>query len=191
MIYPLIKIDNPTLRQESVKLDQKDENLLNIIQDLTDNLAFYEGLGLSAIQLGIPKQIFIAQIEGKNRLFINTEILEKSSDFEIEMEGCLSLLTIFIPVKRPRQIKVKYFTENFEEKIETFEGLWARLVLHEYEHGQGILFNDGISQTQKEVLQQKIKKLKRNGKYNIDEKVINLMRQEIESKTDKSEAIVI
>jgi len=179
-IKPIIKYGNPLLLEKCEKVTQETENLAEIIQILKNSTYFYHGAGLSAIQIGEKLELFVGFINGQIKTFINCEILEQSPEQVKEMEGCLSLPSIYIPKLRPRWIKVRYLNEDFEVKEDGFEGFQARLICHEYEHAHQKFFLDEISQLNINIINQKIKKLKNKGKWDLDERTLKL----IESKNN-------
>ena len=103
-----------------------------------------KGIGLAAPQIGILKKIILAKISGKNTVMINPEIIEFSLEEKNMEEGCLSIPGFFAQVFRPIEIKVKFRDENFTEKIINLSGINARVVQHEIDHLNGILFIDRI-----------------------------------------------
>ena len=180
MIKRIVKYGEILLEQQSATLDQNTNNFNEIIRDLADSFNFYDiAIGLSAVQIGHPYQAFIAKINDNKRFFINPQIMWISESQSIQMEGCLSFPEIRIPKTRPRQITISYFDEDLRYHEEAFDNFNARVVLHEYEHCQGVLFNREVSITQKEIIETKIKRLKKENKWNIDEQMIQVIQRGI------------
>jgi peptide deformylase len=146
-----------------------DDKLKELIDRLSSSLYFYEALGISAIQLGIPKRVFLIRADKDHFVpFINPEILETSEETDTQKEGCLSFPGIFIPVTRPKKIKVKYQEASGEEKIIDLEGIHARCFIHEHDHLNGVTFLDHVSNLVKESVYKKMQKAKKNGKLERD-----------------------
>lgn len=117
----------------------KDGNLHNVIEDMKATMAHNRGIGLAAIQIGVPAKVFIAF----DTVFINPEIVEKSEEIYIAEEGCLSLpQKLYYKVNRHKKISIRYFNENKEQKLESYEGLEARIIQHEMDHLNGELVID-------------------------------------------------
>lgn len=177
MITNIIKYGDPLLKEPSEQVTEELENLEEIIAKLKYNLYFFNGLGLSAIQIGYKSQIFV--MAGKEvKVLINTQIIEESEEKIKDNEGCLSFPYIFIPKLRPKWVKAVFLNEKMEKNEEVFTDLEARIVIHEYEHGLGKLFLEDVSQTYKEIVNQKIKKLKSRGVWELDKKVLALIQKE-------------
>lgn len=146
----IIGEDQPVLRKKAEAVPQITKKVKKLLRDLEETLDLEEnGVGLAAPQVGISQQIFIAKLNtGKinERLeaFINPEIIEYSEATNIQEEGCLSLPNRFGKVERPSSITIRYFDHKSREKTLTLKGFNARLVQHEYDHLQGILFIDKL-----------------------------------------------
>lgn len=115
----------------------------NLAVSLLETMKKYNGIGLSANQVGIPLRVFVVGLEKTWYAFFNPEILETSGEI-LFAEGCLSFPGLFIPIKRPDTVKIKYQDMNGEFKEQTFTGLTARIVLHEYDHMEGIVFTSKV-----------------------------------------------
>ena len=130
------------------------------------------GVGLSANQVGLDMAVFVigdGQEEGVTKAFYNPEIVGCSKDEDVMREGCLSFPGLWLMVKRPKQVVIKYYDEDNEEKIETYEGVAARVILHEYDHMLGANFTMRVSKLKLErafkALEKKIKKHQRRMKH--------------------------
>ena len=133
------------------------------MSDLVDTLKEAKGLGLSAVQIGITKRVYIVDLSAvditeKLRVFINPEILETTDEAEYE-EGCLSFPGIYQKITRPGKVKVKAFDVDGIEFELNVSGLAARAILHEYDHLEGKLFIDHMSSLTKTMLKGRLKKL--------------------------------
>lgn len=132
---------DPILRKKSRRVDAVSDRIKSLIDDMEETMRNSNGIGLAAPQVGILKRIIVVDVgEGLYKM-INPEILEKSGS-QIDVEGCLSIPDFNGTVERPQKIKVRYFNENMEEKIEEAEDLFARCICHEIDHLDGILFRD-------------------------------------------------
>lgn len=165
-----------------------DDKLKELIDRLSSSLYFYEALGISAIQLGIPKRVFLIRADKDHFVpFVNPEVLEASEEMEIQKEGCLSFPNIFIPVPRPKKIKVKYQEASGEEKIIDLEGLHARCFLHELDHLNGLTFLARVSNLVKESVYKKMQKSRKNGKLERDTLMLMYLEALAEEKAKEKE----
>ena len=155
MIGKIITVPNPLLRQKSEKVQKIDKEILDLIDELEQTAIKKEGtkgVGLSAIQVGIPKQVFIAWSEKSRKFlaFINPEIVWKSKRMILgvpkanKFEGCLSVPNIYGLVKRHQVVKIRYQTLSGQILTRRFRGFLGVICQHEYDHLQGILFTDRV-----------------------------------------------
>ncbi|MBI2969104.1 MAG: peptide deformylase [Bacteroidetes bacterium] len=174
MILPIVLYGDPVLRKVCKPVDQLNSDIKKLVENMFETMNTAKGVGLAAPQVGVPIRIFIidpSQYEdeqnpdGKDllksfkRVFINPVLSEEHSRETVFNEGCLSLPGIREDVKRKSTITVSYCDENFVQKTESFEGLPARIILHEYDHIQGILFTDRINPLRKRLLQRKLNEI--------------------------------
>ena len=166
MIYPVTVYGDPLLRKKAKEIDKDYEGLAEIIENMWETMYSSDGVGLAAPQVGKSIRIFIVdatsgadeepELVDFKKVFINPEILKTSDDTCIMNEGCLSLPEIHEDITRPEGVKIKYFDENFVEHIDEFKGYAGRIVQHEYDHLEGILFIDKISPLRKRLLKSKL-----------------------------------
>jgi peptide deformylase len=142
MILPILKDEDPFLRKVAQPITKDYPNLGELISNMFETMSNAGGIGLAAPQVGVSIRLFVI---GKNSVFINPEIIERSDAIISIMEGCLSITGTKGNVPRNKIIKVKYFDENFEEHITDFVDYMAIVFQHEYDHLDGILFTDKIS----------------------------------------------
>jgi len=146
MVLPILKIGNKILRQVSKNIELDNPELPNIIQNLKDTLKWTRtGVGLAAPQVGISYRIFIAM--GRVRtpeVFINPIIYKQEGDEYGYFEGCLSIPGRGGEVYRKRMIYIQYYDENLKRRKKKINGYKARVILHEYDHLDGILFIDRV-----------------------------------------------
>lgn len=161
MIYKIVTLPHPLLRKKIQPVKKLDKKLLQFIKNLAGTLEKQsepEGLGIAANQVGVDERIFLVKIKEKAKVFINPEIIEFSEEKVVMTEGCLSVPLLYSQIERPSKVKIKYQTvpsnETMEqwnnEIIEDYDGLTARVIQHEQDHLNGIVFLD-------HALQQKAK----------------------------------
>lgn len=125
---------------------------------LLETMSKHHGVGLAANQVGLNYRLFVMGSQGVGYAFFNPEILEVTGMTSFE-EGCLTFPGLFLPVKRPETVKIKYWDMNGVEKEQTFTGLSARIVLHEYDHLEGVLMTSKVSPL---ILERQKRKVKKN-----------------------------
>ena len=157
---------NKTLREQSLSVEIVDEDLQKLMNDMLETMYAAPGIGLAAIQVGVPKRVLvldIAQKEGhKNPMFfINPEIIEKSENNSIYEEGCLSVPGQFAEISRPDKCYIKYLDYHGQPKEIKAEGMLATCIQHEMDHLAGILFIDYLSKLKKSMIIKKISKQKK------------------------------
>lgn len=179
MIYPIVVYGSPVLRKVAREID-KDYPLLNeFIDDMWETMYYSDGLGLAAPQVGKSIRLFVidgAPLEEDDpslkefkKVFINAKILEKSEEEITISEGCLSIPLLREDVIRPTKIRMEYYDENFNFHDEWFEGMAARVVQHEYDHTEGIMFTDKVAPLKKRLLKGKLLAISK-GKFKVDYK---------------------
>ena len=150
MIYPIVAYGDPVLRKEGKHLQKEELDLPQLIEDMFETMYNAGGVGLAAPQIGKSIRVFImdsspleeSEEKGVKRVFVNPEIIEESEeDWNFE-EGCLSIPGIRDQVKRPADIRIHYYDEKWNEHEEDFYDVPARIIQHEYDHLEGILFTD-------------------------------------------------
>ncbi len=175
MILPIISYGHPVLRKkaERVTKDYKDIDL--IIANMYDTMYHASGVGLAAPQVGLAIRIFVVdgaafeedEVASFKKTFINPEIIEESGDAWKFNEGCLSIPGIREDVNRLPEITLQYQDEEFNEHTETFKGMAARIIQHEYDHIEGVLFTDHISPLRRRLLKKKLTDITK-GKVDVD-----------------------
>jgi peptide deformylase len=151
-MLPILQVPDPILRQVSRPVAKVDKQVLGFIRQLTDTLVKQtnpKGVGLSAIQVGKPWRIFTTLINGKAQTFINPEIISAGKRLTLNclkkkpfLEGCLSIPRLYGPVFRHQWVKLKWQMANDKWQMDKFSGFEARVVQHEVDHLNGILFPD-------------------------------------------------
>jgi peptide deformylase len=184
MVLPIVAYGDPVLRKVGKNIDKDYPNLKELIANMYETMYNAYGVGLAAPQIGLPIRIFLvdtspfaedevlteeeqAQIKGFKQTFINAEILEETGDEWAFNEGCLSIPNVREDVFRKPTLKIRYQDENFETHEKEYDGLLARVIQHEYDHIEGVLFTDKISTFKKRLIKGKLANISK-GKINID-----------------------
>ena len=157
---------NAILREKSLNVDMVDKDLQKLMDDMLETMYAAPGIGLAAIQIGIPKRVIILDIdqkEGKKNpmFFVNPEIIEKSENSSTYEEGCLSVPGQFAEITRPEKCFVKYLDYYGQKKEIKAEGMLATCIQHEIDHLEGILFIDYLSKLKRTMIVKKLSKQKK------------------------------
>lgn len=179
MIFPIYIIGSPVLRKVAKEIDQDYPELDTFIENMWDTMYRTDGIGLAAPQVGKSIRLFVIdgnplkeeypELEGFKKCFINAHITEEGKEKWSFNEGCLSIPEIREDVNRPKKIKLEYYDENWEFHEEIFEGGQARIMLHEYDHLDGILFTDKVSPIRRRLIKNKLSQISK-GKISINYK---------------------
>ncbi len=177
MILPIYAYGDPVLRVECEEIGPDYPNLKELIANMYETMYASHGVGLAAPQIGVPIRLFIVDaspfadedpaLENFTRTFINAYIVEEEGtpwDFE---EGCLSIPGVRENVSRQPTITLEYMDENFELKEETFTGMAARVIQHEHDHTDGVLFIDHVKPLKRRLIQNKLKEITK-GRVDVD-----------------------
>lgn len=164
MIYPVSVFGDPVLRKKAAPVTEDFKDLKGFIQNMFDTMYTSDGVGLAAPQVGQSLRIFVLDTttdeeeepNGIKRAFINPEIIEKYGDEWSMNEGCLSVPEIREDVFRPESVKIKYQDENLVTQEEIFSGFTSRVIQHEYDHLEGIMFVDYLNPLKKRILKSKL-----------------------------------
>ena len=184
MIYPIIAYGDPVLRVIGKEINKDYPKLDTLIEDMFETMYASSGIGLAAPQIGLPIRLFIvdaspfeddedlteeerAFLKDFKRVFINAKMVEETGDEWVFNEGCLSIPDVREDVFRKDTITIEYLDENFKKKTETINGIAARIVQHEYDHIEGILFTDKLSALKKRLLKSKLANISK-GKVKVD-----------------------
>lgn len=180
MIYPIVVYGHPVLRKVAEDISPGYKGLSELISDMFDTMYKSDGVGLAAPQIGKPIRMFVVDLsvlaeeypeyENYKKAFINAHIVERSGDEITDEEGCLSLPGIREKVTRYNKIVIEYVDENFEPHSDTFEGWPARVLQHEYDHLDGILFVDKINPIRRKLLSGKLNSISK-GKTTANYKI--------------------
>jgi peptide deformylase len=162
-IKPLIILPDPILRQVSEPVEQVDRHVEALATDMLDTMYDAPGIGLAAIQLGIPRRLLVIDLsrEGEDKapqVFINPEVLSFSDERSAYEEGCLSIPDYYAEVERPAKITVRHIDLSGRQQLIEAEGLLATCLQHEIDHLNGVLFIDHISRLKREMVIKKFTK---------------------------------
>lgn len=180
MILPIYGFGKQTLRNKAADIEKNYPNLNELITNMFDTLKAANGVGLAAPQVDLPIRLFIIDTteagdeypeEQKiKKAFINAHILEYFGDEWVFNEGCLSVPDIREDISRKSKIRMKYMDTDFVEHEEVFDGIAARVIQHEYDHLEGVLFIDKVSSLKKMLLKKKLSDISK-GHVEIDYKM--------------------
>ena len=157
---------NEILRKKSLDVEKVDKDLQNLMDDMLETMYAAPGIGLAAIQIGIPKRVIVLDLASKDEpknpmYFINPEIIEKSNNNLTYEEGCLSVPGQFAEIDRPDKCHLKYIDYYGQPKEIKAEGMLATCIQHEIDHLEGILFIDYLSKLKKSMIIKKLSKQKK------------------------------
>jgi peptide deformylase len=178
MIYPIVVYGNPVLKKRAVNIKEGEIDVIQLASDMYETMEGAEGIGLAAPQIGKSIRMFVIdatkmedeEIGDFKQIFINPVIIKQDGDEWAFEEGCLSIPEIREEVYRQEKLTIKYFDENWQPREETYDGLKARIIQHEYDHIEGVLFTDHLTPFKKRLLKGKlvnISKGKVQPKYRI------------------------
>ena len=165
-IQKILTEPNKILRQLSSRVENVDEDIQKLMDDLLETLYAAPGIGLAAIQIGVPKRVIVIDLsrdeDKKNPMyFVNPEIIWKSEDQSIYEEGCLSVPNQFAEINRPKTCHIKYLDYNGNQQETKVEGLLATCIQHEIDHLEGVLFVDHITKLKRDLILRKLRKMKK------------------------------
>jgi peptide deformylase len=180
MIYPIVAYGNPILKKEAEEINEGTE-LDGMIKDMFATMDNASGVGLAAPQINQGVRLFVIdstlmldeedEEKGIRRVFINPIILDEYGDDYSFEEGCLSIPDVRAEITRPEKLTIEYFDENWNLKEEEFSGMTARVIQHEYDHLEGILFVDYLKGLKKRMVQSKLIDVSK-GKVSTDYRMI-------------------
>jgi len=187
MILPIVAYGDAVLKKKAKDIAKDYPKLDALIENMYETMYGAFGVGLAAPQIGLPIRMFLVdtepfsedddlsekdkeQMKNFKKTFINAQILEEDGDEWAFNEGCLSIPDVREDVFRQPKIKIQYQDENFETHLEEYDGLIARVIQHEYDHIEGILFTDKLSSFKKRLIKGKLTNISK-GKITIDYKM--------------------
>ncbi|CAI8254998.1 MAG: Peptide deformylase [Flavobacteriaceae bacterium] len=184
MILPIVAYGDPVLRKQCKDISKTYPNLEALLENMYETMYGASGVGLAAPQIGLPIRVFLVdaspfadkdqmdaqeftQVKGFKKTFINPTILEEKGEEFAFNEGCLSIPDVREDVYRKPDITIEYYDENFTKHTQNYTGIIARIIQHEYDHIQGILFTDKLSSLKKRILKGRLTSISK-GKTTVD-----------------------
>ena len=184
MVLPIIAYGDPVLRKVATDISPDYPNLNTLIANMYDTMNYAYGVGMAAPQIGLPIRLFVVDtapfaddddltedertfLSNFKKTFINAKITEETGDKWLFNEGCLSIPGVREDVSRQKQITIEFVDEQFTPQQLTLTGLAARVVQHEYDHIEGILFTDKLSSFKKQLIKGKLTNISK-GKVKVD-----------------------
>ena len=162
-VREILTAPDPRLRQKSTPVERVDDALRALMDDMLETMYKAPGIGLAAIQIGVPKRVIVMDLspEGEEKrplFFVNPEIIDPSEELGVYEEGCLSVPEFYEEVERPAHCRVKYLDYNGEPQVMDADGLLATCIQHEMDHLEGVLFIDHLSRLKRDRILKKLKK---------------------------------
>ncbi|WP_405225979.1 peptide deformylase [Dokdonia sp. Asnod1-B02] len=184
MIIPIVAYGDPVLKKKAKDITPEYPKFSELIENMYYTMYEAHGVGLAAPQIGLPIRVFLVdttpfaedesytpeeqeQLANFKKTFVNAEILEEEGEEWAFSEGCLSIPGINEDVFRKPKVTIRYQDENFKEYTETYDGLIARVIQHEYDHIEGVLFTDKLSSLKKRLIKGKLVNISK-GKCNAE-----------------------
>ena len=178
MIYPIVVYGDPVLKKKAVDIKPGEIDIKQLSEDMFETMEAAHGIGLAAPQIGKSIRVFIVDgrpleeegMEDFVKVFINPKILEETGEEWAFEEGCLSIPNVREDVSRNEKVRIRYFDIDWNEHEEEFDGLKARIIQHEYDHIEGILFTDHLTPFKRRMLKGKLQNISK-GKMKVDYRV--------------------
>ncbi|GAA4976601.1 peptide deformylase [Algibacter aquimarinus] len=184
MILPIVAYGDPVLKKKATDITKDYPNFDDLLDNMFETMYNAYGVGLAAPQIGLPIRLFLVdtspfsededlseeeqkELKDFKRVFINAKITKEEGDQWAFNEGCLSIPDVREDVFRQPKITIEYLDENFKSHTETFDGLIARVIQHEYDHIEGVLFTDKLSSLKKRLIKGRLNNISK-GKINVD-----------------------
>ena len=176
MILPIVAYGDSVLKKKAIDIKKNYPELKKLISNMFKTMYAAQGVGLAAPQVGLSIRLFIIdtfpfsddeslsdadknQLKSFKKTFINPEIIEENGSNWNFNEGCLSIPNVREEITRKSEIKIRYLDENFKTHIDKYDGLVARVIQHEYDHIEGVLFTDKVSNFKKRLIKSKLKSI--------------------------------
>ena len=180
MLLPIYSYGQPVLKKMAEDITSDYPGIQELIENMWETMYHADGVGLAAPQVGKPIRLFVVdtiqimeegkETEGLKRVFINAHKVEEAGEPWTYEEGCLSIPDVRGDVDRPPQLRLRYLDEHFEEHEEVFTGINARVIQHEYDHIDGILFTEHLKPLKRRLVQRKLEDIKK-GKVKVEYKM--------------------
>ncbi|MFN3818763.1 peptide deformylase [Blastomonas sp.] len=169
-IRPILEVPDPRLKTVSTRVETFDDDLRTLVADMFETMYDAPGIGLAAIQVGVPKRVLVIDLQNEGedgepvktpRVFINPEILDPSADYTLYNEGCLSVPDQYADVERPSSIRARWQDLDGKVHEEAMDGLMATCLQHEMDHLEGVLFIDHLSRLKRQMVLKRLEKLRK------------------------------
>ena len=165
-IRPIVEAPDPRLKTVSTAVEKVDDETRKLVADMLDSMYEADGIGLAAIQIGVPKRVIVMDLDQKDgnnnpRAFINPKITWHSEEMATFEEGCLSVPEMYEEVERPARIKCEFLDKDGTKHEIEADGMLATCLQHEMDHLEGILFIDHLSRLKRGIVLRKLKKARR------------------------------
>ncbi|MEM6522692.1 MAG: peptide deformylase [Bacteroidota bacterium] len=178
MIYPIVVYGDPVLKKKAHDIEQGQLDVKKLSEDMFETMASAHGIGLAAPQIGKSLRMFVVdgrpledeKMQDFVKVFINPLIIEETGDEWPFEEGCLSIPNIREEVSRNAKLKINYFDVDWNEHTEEYDGMQARIIQHEYDHIEGILFTDHLTPFKRRMLKGKLQNISK-GKTKVDYRI--------------------
>jgi peptide deformylase len=171
-ILPILEVPDPRLKTISSPVEAFDDDLKRLVDDMFETMYEAPGIGLAAIQVGVPKRLLVIDLQepGEDgeavrnpRIFVNPEILDPSEEHSVYSEGCLSVPDQYADVERPAKVRARWQDLDGKVHEEAMDDLMATCLQHEMDHLEGILFIDHLSRLKRQMVLKKIEKARKMG----------------------------
>ena len=170
-LLPIVEVPDPRLRQISSPVEKVDDELRKLVADMFETMYAAPGIGLAAIQVGVPKRLLVIDLQEPEeeggepvkdpRVFINPEILTHSDQEVPYTEGCLSIPDQYADVDRPDRIRARWLDEHGKSHEQDIDGMLAVCLQHEMDHLEGVLFIDHLSRLKRDMVLKKLAKMRK------------------------------
>jgi peptide deformylase len=165
-VRPILTAPDPRLKAVSTDVGTVNDEIRRLIDDMADSMYAADGIGLAAVQIGVPKRVIVMDLDQKSgkknpRTFVNPKIIWASEETATFEEGCLSVPEIWESVDRPARIRAEYLDRDGKAQLLEADGLLATCLQHEMDHLEGVLFIDHISKLKRSMALRKLQKAKR------------------------------
>ncbi len=178
MIYPIVVYGDPVLKKKARDIEKGEIDVKQLSEDMFETMHGAHGIGLAAPQIGMSLRMFVVDAspleeEGLTdfkKVFINPQIIEETGEPWAFEEGCLSIPNIREDISRKANVRIQYLDENWDSHDEVFDGMKARIIQHEYDHIEGILFTDYLTPFKRRMLKGKLQNISK-GKTKVDYRI--------------------
>src|SRR3954454_5580937 len=170
-LLPIVEVPDPRLRQISSPVEKVDDEVRALVADMFETMYEAPGIGLAAIQVGVPKRILVIDLQEPEEeggepvrrplVFINPEVVTASDHLQSYNEGCLSVPDMYAEVERPDRIRARWLDRDGTPREEELDGLLAVCLQHEMDHLEGILFIDHLSRLKRDMILKKLAKARK------------------------------